>query len=250
MTTTRNKHIAPAVLLAAALIGAGAAYAATKLHRSSAGAAALSAAVNGTPIASGSAGTARDDGHGPGGRGFGHGGDELTAAANYLGLTESALATQLEAGKTLAQVAGATSGKSVAGLVDALVAAEKTEIAAAVTAGRLTQAQADQVLPTLQARFTALVNNAFVDAGLLVDARRPLKVTIFNGYHSQLAVDTSPQLHCTVINTTHRKPRSRANRRQPFSYSAILASTALQDITAPLLPCGGDYIGRSTVSTT
>ena len=158
MTTTRNKHIAPAVVLAAALIGAGAAYAATKLHRSSAGAAALSAAVNGTPIASGSAGTARDDGHGPGGRGFGHGGDELTAAANYLGLTESALATQLEAGKTLAQVAGATSGKSVAGLVDALVAAEKTEIAAAVTAGRLTQAQADQILPTLQARFTALVN--------------------------------------------------------------------------------------------
>ena len=85
------------------------------------------------------------------------------------------------------------------------------------------------------------MNNAFVDAGLLVDARRPLKVTIFNGYHSQLAVDTSPQLHCTVINTTHRKPRSRANRRQPFSYSAILASTALQDITAPLLPTNITY---------
>ena len=84
---------------------------------------------------------------GPGGHGFGHGpgGDEFTAAASYLGLTESALATQLQAGKTLAQVADATSGKSAAGLVAALVAAEKTEIAAAVTAGRLTQAQADAI---------------------------------------------------------------------------------------------------------
>ena len=65
--------------------------------------------------------------HGPGGRGFGHGagGDELTAAATYLGVTEAALMTQLQSGKTLAQVAAATSGKSVAGLIDALVAAEK-----------------------------------------------------------------------------------------------------------------------------
>ena len=100
---------------------------------------------------------------GPGGHGFGHGpgGDEFTAAASYLGLTESALATQLQAGKTLAQIANGTSGKSAAGLIDALVAAEKTEIAAAVTAGRLTQAQADQIVPTLTERFTALVNGAF-----------------------------------------------------------------------------------------
>jgi hypothetical protein len=158
MTKTRNRHLAPAVVLVAALIGAGAAYAATKLHGSSSPTAAPSTAVLGTPIASGSAGTARDEGHGPGGRGFGHGGDDFTAAAGYLGLTESALATQLQAGKTLAQVADATSGKSTAGLIDALVAAEKKEIAAAVTANRLTQAQADQILPTLQARFTALVN--------------------------------------------------------------------------------------------
>jgi hypothetical protein len=146
--------------LAAALIGAGAAYAATKLHRSSSSPPLSSAALSATFVASGSTGTARDADHGPGGRGFGHGagGDELTAAAGYLGLTESALVTQLEAGKTLAQIAGATSGKTVAGLVDALVAAEKTEIAAAVTAGRLTQAQADQVIATLNDRFTALVN--------------------------------------------------------------------------------------------
>jgi hypothetical protein len=98
--------------------------------------------------------------HGPGGRGFGHGagGDELTAAATYLGVTETALMTQLQSGKTLAQVAAATSGKSVAGLIDALVAAEKTELAAAVKAGTITQAQSDQIATTLKDRFTALVN--------------------------------------------------------------------------------------------
>jgi hypothetical protein len=100
---------------------------------------------------------------GPGGPGFGHGGpgdhgDELTAAATYLGVTEAALTTQLQAGKTLAQVAGATSGKSVAGLIDALVAAEKTELATAVKAGTITQAQSDQIATTLKDRFTALVN--------------------------------------------------------------------------------------------
>ena len=88
--------------------------------------------------------------HGPG--------DELDAAASYLGTTAASLLTQLQAGKTLAQVAAATSGKSTAGLIAALVAAEKTEIAAAVTSGKLTQAQADQITPTLTQRFTDFVN--------------------------------------------------------------------------------------------
>jgi hypothetical protein len=88
--------------------------------------------------------------HGPG--------DELDAAASYLGTTAASLLTQVQAGKTLAQVAAATNGKSTAGLLAALVAAEKTEIAAAVTSGKLTQAQADQITPTLTQRFTDLVN--------------------------------------------------------------------------------------------
>src|SRR3954471_18462778 len=104
-------------------------------------------------------GTFRVGHGGPGGRhGHGHG-DDLAAAATYLGITRSALLTQLQAGKTLAQVAEATSGKSTAGLIAALVAAEKTELAAAVKAGRLTQAQADQIESDLQARVTAHVNN-------------------------------------------------------------------------------------------
>jgi hypothetical protein len=89
-------------------------------------------------------------GHGPS--------DELAVAASYLGTTAANLLTQLQAGKTLAQVATATSGKTTAGLIAALVAAEKTDVAAAVTAGKLTQAQADQITPTLTQRFTDFVN--------------------------------------------------------------------------------------------
>ena len=107
-------------------------------------------------------------GPGPGG-GFGHGpgggGDDLAAAATYLGTTPASLLTQLQGGKTLAQVAAATNGKSTSGLVAALVAAEKTEIAAAVTAGKLTQAQADQITPTLTQRLTDLVNGVHPAGG-------------------------------------------------------------------------------------
>ena len=96
-------------------------------------------------------------GHGPRG---GHG-DDLDAAATYLGTTTSDLVTQLQAGKTLAQIAGS----KTSGLVAALVANEKTELAAAVTAGRLTQAQADQIVPTLTQHFTDLVNGTFREHG-------------------------------------------------------------------------------------
>jgi polyhydroxyalkanoate synthesis regulator phasin len=92
-------------------------------------------------------------GHGPRG---GHG-DDLDAAATYLGTTTSDLVTQLQGGETLAQIAGS----KTSGLVAALVAHEKTEVAAAVTAGRLTQAQADQIVPTLTQHFTDLVNGTF-----------------------------------------------------------------------------------------
>lgn len=94
--------------------------------------------------------------------GFGHhrGGpsDELSAAATYLGITADALKTDLQSGKTLAQVADATSGKSAAGLVQALVAAEKSELDAAVTAGKLTAAQEQTLLANVQQRVTDLVN--------------------------------------------------------------------------------------------
>lgn len=70
----------------------------------------------------------------PGGPGFGHGHGpvDLSTAASYLGLTASDLQSQLQSGKTLAQIANATSGKSADGLIKALVAADTTRITAFV----------------------------------------------------------------------------------------------------------------------
>jgi len=90
---------------------------------------------------------------GPGMHGRGH----LDAAATYLGMTEAELRTQLASGKTLADVAKAK-GKSVDGLVAALVADEKKKLDAAVKAGRITQAQADAFLERAKQRFTDTVN--------------------------------------------------------------------------------------------
>jgi len=69
---------------------------------------------------------------GHGGPGFGHGPVDLSTAASYLGLTASDLQSQLQSGKTLAQIANATSGKSADGLIQALVAAGTTRITAFV----------------------------------------------------------------------------------------------------------------------
>jgi len=83
----------------------------------------------------------------------------LDAAASYLGLTDAELRTKLESGKSLAEVAKAQ-GKSVDGLVQALVDSAKTKLNAAVAAGRLTQSQADSILAGLKSRVTDFVNGA------------------------------------------------------------------------------------------
>jgi len=99
-------------------------------------------------------------GPGPGHHGGPHGiHGGLDAAADYLGITDAQLRTALVSGKTLAQVAK-TNGKSVDGLVAALVADAKADLAAAVKAGRLTQAKANSMQADLKARITDLVNNA------------------------------------------------------------------------------------------
>jgi polyhydroxyalkanoate synthesis regulator phasin len=97
---------------------------------------------------------------GPGLFGRGHRGMGLEAAAKYLGITEAALRTQLESGKTLAQVAK-DRNKSVDGLVTALVADKKARIEQAVKDGHLTQAQADELVAGIKEHVTAMVNGRF-----------------------------------------------------------------------------------------
>jgi hypothetical protein len=82
---------------------------------------------------------------------------ELDAAASYLGLTEAQLEAQLEGGKSLAQVAK-DRGKSVDGLIQALVDQATKRLDAAVAAGRLTKAQEQQILVGLKQRITDFVN--------------------------------------------------------------------------------------------
>ena len=88
-------------------------------------------------------------------RGF-HRLPELDAAASYLGMTEARLASALEDGKTLAELAE-DRGKSIDGLVDALVDAAEEDLAAAVEAGKLTDAQRDSIRSGLEERIRSLV---------------------------------------------------------------------------------------------
>ena len=94
---------------------------------------------------------ARPDGFGRGGHGGGR--VDMAAAAEALGITQEELRTQTQAGQTLADIAEAA-GVAEAELVDALVAAAKTRLAEAVTAGRLTQADADARAADLETRIT------------------------------------------------------------------------------------------------
>jgi polyhydroxyalkanoate synthesis regulator phasin len=98
------------------------------------------------------------------GFGLGHGGFEhhamfggLDSAATYLGVSEDELRSELESGKSLADVAKAKD-KSVDGLVDALVADAKKHLDEEVSEGHLTRDQADQILSRLEEGIRAMVN--------------------------------------------------------------------------------------------
>ena len=77
--------------------------------------------------------------------------------ASYLKLSPRELRSRLRSGQSLAQVA-ASSGKSVTGLIEAIVAARKSTLAAAVAAGTLTPAQSAAIQAHLSERVTARVD--------------------------------------------------------------------------------------------
>ena len=100
-------------------------------------------------------------GPGLGRRGFAHRGfRDLDAAAAHLGVGEDALRERLREGETLAEVAKAE-GKSVEGLVAAIVAATTKRLDAAVTAGRMTKSQRDLIVASLKQRTAEVVNGTF-----------------------------------------------------------------------------------------
>jgi hypothetical protein len=85
-------------------------------------------------------------------------GNPLAAAATYLGISEADLRTKLESGQTLAQIAGATAGKSRDGLIAALASDATAKIDAAQKAGTITADQATQMKANLTQMFTQLVD--------------------------------------------------------------------------------------------
>jgi len=99
-------------------------------------------------------------GHGLGHRGGHHGFVDFAAAAKYLGVTEAKLRASLEDGDTLAEIAKAN-GKTAAGLEDALVAAAKADLDKKVAAGSLTAAQRTSILAELESRIDDVVNGGF-----------------------------------------------------------------------------------------
>jgi hypothetical protein len=80
----------------------------------------------------------------------------LEPAADYLGLEEEALQDRLSDGESLAEIAEAE-GKSVDGLVDALVAAARERLDQALENGRLDEGERDELAERIRDRVTALV---------------------------------------------------------------------------------------------
>jgi hypothetical protein len=83
----------------------------------------------------------------------------LGSAAKYLGLTNAQLLSQLQSGKSLAQIA-AGQGKSTAGLKDAITAAEKAMLDKAVAAKELTSTQEQELLSRLSLRLDKVISRA------------------------------------------------------------------------------------------
>lgn len=92
--------------------------------------------------------------------------------STLTGLDVATIRTELQNGRSLAQIAAAH-GSSGDALVQAVVDAAKTRLDRAVSNGRLTQAEADQMLATIRERATTLVNDTTLGTQL---AERAAKV--------------------------------------------------------------------------
>jgi hypothetical protein len=101
--------------------------------------------------------------HGGGVPFFGHrfgrdrGAGSHGVAAQYLGISAATLRSDLESGKSLAQIASSTPGKSVEGLKAAIVSAKKAWLDQAVSRGSITSQQEQERLSKVSSRIEALL---------------------------------------------------------------------------------------------
>ena len=88
----------------------------------------------------------------------------VAVAAKELGMEQTALVAELNAGKTLAEIAKAK-GVSAEKLVEAFIAPRVQVINNAVTAKQITQAQADTLIGSLKAHALAELSQKFTSRG-------------------------------------------------------------------------------------
>jgi len=103
-------------------------------------------------------------------RHFGGPGEDLSAAASYLGLTVPKLLNTLSGGKSLAQVAK-DANKPVDGLKQAMLDAATKRLDQAVSDGMMTRAQADEELTELKSRIDDTLNSTFPKPGSMREFR-------------------------------------------------------------------------------
>ncbi|TRZ74469.1 MAG: hypothetical protein D4R95_00835 [Actinobacteria bacterium] len=97
---------------------------------------------------------------------------DVAGIAAILNLSESDLKSQVQSGKTLAQIATAQ-GVDVKLVIDAIVASMKSHLADAVTSGKLTQAEADTKLADVTTKVTEMVNTGHPAGGEAMHGRLP-----------------------------------------------------------------------------
>ena len=99
-----------------------------------------------------------------GGDHLGGPGDRLAGAADYLGLTQAELQERLRAGESLADIAKAE-GKTVSGLKAAMLDVAKEKLDQAVSEGRITAAQREEMLERLESNLDDIVNGTLPEGG-------------------------------------------------------------------------------------
>ena len=91
-------------------------------------------------------------------------GSLVTVAAGQLGMTPAELSAELQAGKTIAQVAE-EKGVAMETIVEAFVALRAERLVELVGNGQLTQEQADAMLEAMRANVTARLSEAWAPRG-------------------------------------------------------------------------------------
>jgi hypothetical protein len=84
---------------------------------------------------------------------------DVATAAGYLGLTTKQIRDAQRSGRSLAQIAAATAGKSATGLIHALVGAKSAALADAVRAGTLNRSEQSKMNAELERRVAAEVDH-------------------------------------------------------------------------------------------